>query len=444
MYRLCLAFVLVAFLAPYTNCYAQEDTDHVQFKGSYRLRFENLDNAFRANADGGDQLWASRLLVSAKANGERWFGEAELQDSRTWLDDRGTPLGADDVNTLEPLQLYAGWSDDVGIGELMAKAGRMTIDMGSRRFVARNGFRNTINAFTGIHAELKQSTWHWQVFYTFPVQRLPTQRSELDDNEAELDEDFSKVRFWAAHGTRQISAFTFESFVMGLQEDDRRNLNTANQNFYSLGARILKSPSAQQWDYEWEGVYQFGESRGSVAPTDTTNLDHRASFMHAHLGYQFADAWKSRISLQFDYASGDKNPNDRENNRFVTLFGARRFDFGPTGIYGPFIRGNIVTPSTRWEFSPAEKTKMLIDYRSAWLEEKRDGLTAAGLRDSSGNTDDFVGHQLEASVHINATTNLQLETGLAYLLKGPFLKDAPDAPDTGNTTYTYASANYRF
>ena len=44
-----------------------------------------------------------------------------------------------------------------------------------------------------------------------------------------------------------------------------------------------------------------------------------------------------------------------ENNRFDTLYGARRFDFGPTSIYGPFIRSNLNSPALRLFFKP-EKT----------------------------------------------------------------------------------------
>jgi len=192
-----------------------------------------------------------------------------------------------------------------------------------------------------------------------------------------------------------------------------------------------------------ETAYQFGESRNSAAPTDITNLNHRASFLHGHVGYQFENLWQSRLVMQFDYASGDKDPTDNESNRFVTLFGARRFDFGPTGIYGPIIRGNIITPGLRWEFVPNEKIRAFVGYRAFWLAEKKDGLTAAGLRDVNGNSGRFVGQQLESRWQLNFSKQLQLELGGAYLMKGEFLEEAPNAPDTGDTFYVYSQIVYR-
>lgn len=412
--------------------------------GTYRLRYESLDQPFRANASGSDQILVSRLLLSLKGRGEHGFSELELQDSRAWLDDSDTPLGTDDVNAFEPLQAYLGWQGTTNSGDAFAvKAGRFTMDIGSRRFVARNRFRNTINAFTGVHVDWKTS-WHWQAYYTLPVQRQPNARNELDANEIEFDEEFRNVRFWGLDGAGKVGVANLELFWFALQERDGGGLATDNQDFYTLGARWWRAPSARHWDYEVEAAYQFGESRNSAAPTDTNNLDHRASFLHSHLGYQFDDTWQSRLTVEFDYASGDKNPTDNESNRFVTLFGARRFDFGPTGIYGPIIRGNIITPGLQWEFAPTDIVRAFVGYRAFWLAEKRDGLTAAGLRDISGNSGRFVGQQLEARWQLNVAAQWQVELGGAYLMKGEFLKDAPNAPDTGDTIYVYSQIVYRF
>lgn len=58
-----------------------------------------------------------------------------------------------------------------------------------------------------------------------------------------------------------------------------------------------------------------------------------AYFEGLEVGYTFVEVWSPRFASQLDYARGDSSPNDGENNRFDTLYGARAFDFGATGIY---------------------------------------------------------------------------------------------------------------
>ena len=122
----------------------------IDVSGSYRLRFEHQEDSFRPGTSGTDQMLVSLLLLSAKASGEHWFGEVELEDARAWLDDAGSPLGTDDVNTLEPLQAYAGWRQSSGENQSLAvRAGRMTLDIAGRRQIGRSVYPNTKNSFTG-------------------------------------------------------------------------------------------------------------------------------------------------------------------------------------------------------------------------------------------------------------------------------------------------------
>lgn len=66
--------------------------------------------------------------------------------------------------------------------------GRMTLDMGGRRYVARNDFRNTTNAFDGVHWQIgKPDTWRLRAFITEPVIR----------DEVQLDEQNKKFYFGA-------------------------------------------------------------------------------------------------------------------------------------------------------------------------------------------------------------------------------------------------------
>lgn len=46
------------------------------------------------------------------------------------------------------------------------------MDIGSLRLVARNKFRNVINAFSGIDWQRKLDDEVLRAFYTFPVQHL--------------------------------------------------------------------------------------------------------------------------------------------------------------------------------------------------------------------------------------------------------------------------------
>ncbi|WP_254503034.1 alginate export family protein, partial [Salmonella enterica] len=80
----------------------------------------------------------------------------ELFDSRVWGDNSGTPVTTNEVNTLEPVQAYvaAGLDGALGRGtKLTLTAGRMTLNLGSRRLVAADDYRNTTNGYTGVRAD---------------------------------------------------------------------------------------------------------------------------------------------------------------------------------------------------------------------------------------------------------------------------------------------------
>lgn len=412
------------------------------FGGNYRLRYENLDNPFRANIEDSDQVLASRLLASVKFNNDGVFGEFELQDSRTWLDDDSTPLGTDDVNPLEPLQVYIGWRNK---NNFSAKVGRLTLNIGSRRLVSRNGFRNTINAFSGMHTSWIKDNWHVQTLYTLPLQRRPSDRLALDNNEIQIDKHYSGIHFAGIHVTREKqNKELLELYYFMLDEEDQANLNTRNRALNTLGLRLLQPKKLSHWDYEFEAAYQFGEARTNRSVSNTNDLDVNAGFIHVHLAYQFNSLWFSRIVLQADYASGDKDPNDNKYNRFDTLFGSRGFEYGHTGIYGAFARSNILSPGLRWEFQPRDALSALVGYRSVWLASDKDALTTANVVDPSGNTSKFVGQQLQVRLDIKLSSSIKFEVGGAYLLKGSFLKDAPNASPTGDTHHIYSQVVVKF
>ena len=423
---------------------AAEIPDRFSISGSFRLRYESMDNTFRLVGPGQDELLLSRLLLHAQVNGERFYGGFELQDSRAWLHQDLTPIGTDDVNALEPLRAYVGYrNQDVDI-----QVGRMTMDVGSRRLVSRNRMRNTINSFTGVHARWSRPGGvRLQAFLTMPVARLPNnlERERLRDNEFELDQEHWDRILWGLHLSdvsigKQIDT---EWYLFGIREKDRPGLPTRNRDFLTAGLRA--SNSGASWAYELETAIQHGKSRASLLPIDTTDLDHRAWFIHAEVSRKLRGSWEPRVIFRFDYASGDEDPDDGEFNRFDSLYGDRRWEFGPTGIYGALTRSNILSPGIALRSKPGLSTDFRMDYRPAWLASDRDFMPTAALRDRDGNSGSFIGHQVDLRWRWwSVSRNLTVDFTAAYLWKGEFLKNAPGAPPSSNTAYAYISTAMSF
>lgn len=416
----------------------------LSIKGDFRLRYENMENTFRIVGPAQDELLVSRLLVHARATGERFYGGFELQDSRAWLDQDLTPVGTGDVNALEPLQLYAGYRTD----KLDVQLGRMTMDVGSRRLVARNRTRNTINGFTGINARWTLAEGRsLQAFLTMPVARLPNnlERDRLRNNKFELDQEHRERVFWGLYlsGLRLPADVDSDWYLLGIKEEDRPALPTRNTDFVTAGLRLRKATDT--WAFEFESAFQYGTTRASILPSDVADLDHRAWFAHAELSSDLPGDWKPKLILRLDYASGDKDPDDGEFNRFDTLFGARRWEFGVTGLYGAFARSNILSPGVGVRMKPLPAVDMRVDYRPGWLASDRDFLETAVLRDRDGNSGSFVGHQLELRLRwVPPSGNLSVDFSTAYLRKGEFLDNVPLAPPGDHVFYWYFGTSLTF
>jgi len=228
-----------------------------------------------------------------------------------------------------------------------------------------------------------------------------------------------------------------EVYVFRLAEHDSAAHLTRDRRLVTFGARLRRAPAAGRLDFELEAAGQTGEARATTAASDRRDRKVAAGFAHAEAGWSFAGGWAPRVSAMFDIATGD-GPDSGTYGRFDTLFGARRADFGPTSLYGPISRANLVSPGTRVEVKPARTVDAMLAVRGLWLEEATDSFASTGVRDKTGGSGDHAGTQIELRVRDwLMPKKLRLEGGAALLAKGRFLRDAPNAPDTGDTRYAY-------
>ena len=196
-YSLLPGLAALALAAP---ARAQQGEDGLAVSGSVRLRYEAIDGQARAGFESSDALFniRSQLLAEYRADGLR-VG-AELYDSRAYGADPGTPLSPNEVNAFELVQAYVAGEIDAPLGEgsrLSLMAGRMTLNLGSRRLVAADDYRNTTNSYTGLRADLAARGGIKAVLlYTLPQLRLPDGAQDLRNAKVRFDRESLDLVLW--------------------------------------------------------------------------------------------------------------------------------------------------------------------------------------------------------------------------------------------------------
>ncbi len=390
-----------------------------------RTRFEMLTNPFRLNTTETEKHLPlrTRLLMEMGETDRPVRFVLELQDSRVLIDREILSLVPSHVNELDFLQAHLQFNLDPFPSRGLRSQfvlGRFTMDLGKRRLTARNSMRNTTNAFDGISWTLAgNSTWKMQAFFTRPVLINP---EKLDSN--------WPAYFWGIYfETKHSPNINTDLYYLGFHSEEQ---SPVRPRYTTLGGRFYKTSMPGTMHYEVETVWQFGNSG---------EQDHFAYFQHAEIGYRFKKAWSPGISLQYDYASGDTDPEDNRSGRFSTLFGARRFELNPTGIYGPFYRSNINTPGIRIVLNPFENLQIMAAHRAFWLASARDVWVGSGFQDASGSSGTTLGQNFEMQIRWNATRVLMIECGYARFFKGSFLDRVPGGPGAEDSNFLYIATD---
>jgi hypothetical protein len=408
-----------------------------------RTRFESYDHPWRANqalGGGGTDaqlLLRSRVRVGLGGNGPFRF-LFEGQDSRALSSDEpGDFRNTTTVNQFDITQLLGSLTiNNVGGSGLRTDLhfGRMTMDFGMRRYVARNDFRNTTNAFDGFHWQIAQDqTWRFRAFLVEPVIR----------DQVQLDEQTAKSVFWGAYvESAHFPWFNVNAFYFGLNDQELQNKNL-HRKYSTYGLRLFKSPAINEFDYEFEGAVQTGR---------LGNVDHFAYNPNVEAGYTFNLPWAPRFLAQYTYSSGSRTPGGSQDGNFDVLFGARRFDLNPTGIVGPFSRSNISAPGWRLILQPADNLTVTVKQRFWYLAEATAVFSGSGLQDPTGGSGNYLGHDLELRAQWAPEwamrQNLDFDVGYVHWFKGSYFDRLPVSaglPAGGNkdTDYFYAQVRVR-
>jgi hypothetical protein len=421
---------------------AMAEDSNLKLEGSLRVRAEAIDGQYRAGLPDDDTALLTRLdLFGEYKAGPIRIG-AEILDSRVYFERRHGSISSSEVNALEPIQAYI--IGDIAPGTTI-QAGRFTMDLGSRRLIARPINRNDFNSFTGVRLDWKSRGGDKITgFWTMPQTRLPEGLDDIRDNRFVLDQERVERQIFGASGTKAgVLGGTAELYSYRFVEYDAPGFATRDRRLLTSGVRFARAAKAGALDYDLEAAWQTGTTRLSLAATDLTDHKVSAWMLHGGLGWSFAGGWSPRLSLAGDYMTGD-GPG-ATYRRFDGLIGDPSYELTPSGLYSLLIRSNLASVALRAEVKPTKRIDAYLAVRPIWLASATDSFGNSGVRDASGAAGHYVGTHIDGRVRYwLVPERLQLGAGFATLFKGRFLKAAPNAPATGDTHVGFMDVTVSF
>jgi hypothetical protein len=407
----------------------------------YRIRFEHRNNDIRRpesfNNDNPflhrtrDYLGIQNIIDPLRLVVE--FEDARRTNGIYPLDDR-------DVNELEIIQGYAELNFKKALGTdglgndkpVLIRGGRMVFEFMDRRLIASNQWRNTTNNFIGLRATFGQEKNDWQLdlLALQPIVRL------ID----EFDKNATDKLFWSAigHWRKWSKIITIEPHYLALRQNATNENGNRFREIHATGLRLYGWIYDTGFNYDLTSVYQFGKER---------TQQHKAFSFTSEIGYTFKKhKWKPRLSLFFGYVSGDKNPNDNENNRFERFFGFAR----PWSSDDYVVMENIVTPKIKLEFEPVKGVKVDGGYSFYWLASEKDrfnNLLAGSSfnRDATGKSGKDIGHGLDVRVRFKITPFIDANVGYTHFVTGEFVRKrqlAANGESVGASNFAYVELSF--
>jgi hypothetical protein len=326
-----------------------------------------------------------------------------------WVTDKDTKVTGVDETGFEILQGFADLKLPLSDGaDLILRGGRQLLSYGSERLISLRYGPNVLRSFDAGLASVEAGPWRVDTFYARPV------RNKVESFNDRFDSDRAA---WSVYATRKLDEISptsgLDLYYIGYRNSHAEfNQGSGNELRHTLGSRFFGK--AQNWDWNFEAIFQFGSFDGG---------DIRAWSVASDTGYTFADlTFSPRIGLKANIISGDRNPNNPDLQTFNPLFPRGKY-FGEIGLIGPYNLINAHPNMTlhlnsQWTLSGAA-----VLY---WRESLGDGIYDVGgglVRPSDRSRARFVGTQADVILGWEPVRWFSAELAYSVFEPGRFIKD---------------------
>jgi Alginate export len=378
-----------------------------------RLRWEDPQH-YSSHFHNGDGYVLNRIRLLMQLKPVSWLRiVGQLQDARAWW--QNPPLEPPNTNRLDLKLAYAEFGDPEHQW-ISVRVGRQLINY-NNTIITNSEWRNQARSYDAVVTNLHYRRFRLGIFAASVV--IP-----LDEGLSHHEEGNNIYGLYGSIESAFVPSSSLEPFVLW------RVNHGVNEQAYGLRWKGLASGS---FDYSVEGIGEAGSAATtSIRAWGTTDgIGYRFSAMH----------WKPRIFGQYDYASGDKHPNDGVHGTFDTMYPTAHDRFGISDQFGwqniQAIRGGItVEPRRRWTVTG--------QYLDLWLASATDGIyNTSGesiVRNPAGTAGKHIGEEADVYTWYEINRHMNFGVGFAHIFPGQFLSAMEKGP---SYSYPYFALNFK-
>jgi hypothetical protein len=378
----------------------------LQLAGQIRGRFEDPSGTSIANAS-SDAYYLSRIRLDLGIQAARWLRFfAEAQDARVATYNTSPAPSA----IYNPLDLRQGFVEMKleGTPNITARAGRQELAFGGERLIgpADWGMSRTFDA---VDVGISRGRAKVDLFGGSAVLIDPTR----------IDRHKPGEHIYGAYGSikNALPGMNIEPYALFKQTLVVKSelAVTGDALIASPGVRVFGTARAR-FDYIAEVVVQRGSySTDKVAAMATSFVAGWTINRSPH---------KPRLSLEYNYASGDPSSKDGTRNVFDQLYPSNHPNYGMIDQFGWQNMKNI---RAGFDLSVTKKLKLRTDFNEFYLATAQDALYNASGGSAVLNraaTSSHVGSEINNVALYQWSKIWQFGAGYGHLFPGEYLKQS--------------------
>ena len=396
----------------------------ISFGLEERLRYEGYhDGGFKPH--NSDSYLLNRFRLQMNLRFTSWFKVvSQVQDARPFL--QTPPYGPPNEVRWDLKLAYAEFGDPEK-SWISVRVGRQIINY-NNTIIANSEWRNQGRSYDAVVTNLHFDRVRVGIFAASAVNPLI----------AGISHHIEGNNIYGVYGSIDgpLPNSILEPFVLwrvqpSVAIETTAWIKTGKQDEKAYGFRY--KGLAKSVDYSYELILE----RGSDGPNNiqaygqTFGAGYRFNSIHVH----------PRIFSQYDYASGDNNPNDGRHGTFDTMYPTAHDRFGISDQFG---WQNIVAARAGFTLEPRRRWTVTAQYLNLSLANARDALynTSGGpiVRDAIGRAGKHIGDEFDVYTWFELNRHLNLGTGVGHILPGHFLTSTTRGP---TYNYPYFAINFK-